>query len=640
LSLDGELSGKVVVTAPKNLVFYAGDSVELLVGGKIIETKEIKEQNSAVSFVLDTTKLVNGKTIVAVRVTRANGEISTYSSNVTIANGKISAASGAVKRSWLSLTLGILSFIAIAVAIVVLVRWYIQRRQFNEMHNTLDYTYVQPENPYYATAGASMAILVGLSTVLLLGVTQSNAANIGYIYSVAQASGVPTEYSLENDPSTDLDFVRMTDTADNADPGQNVDTGHDTTPSPTPTPTPSPTPTPPPATSADYDSNLAMLLNASSRNKTFDNASRVNVPSASLTNNPALYGDPDEYTGHGAYNPDTIGANSVMFRTECAFSHFSYDDPIVYPNQPGAAHLHVNFGNTHTNAFSTYQTLIDSGNGTCSGMELNRTGYWVPALLDPQGNARVPIRTLMYYKGIGPIVGKIIPYPENIRFLINVSFSIERDISPPWNCNYGAPHGNVTSNCPNNWLHQVVGFPRCLKDNANVIDYATSWVDSTGGWWYSDCPPGSQPLPQLEYNIFYPVDGNEDSSTWFLSSDVDRTTKQQTAANGASSHGDWFGAWNKDINKAFLDKCINNTTVAVNGGDCGFGSLIPCIRANTSLNCEEFAPNMERKALKAITPDPGYIKVPLAQLHQEICPQAPLPATAAVAEYAYCVAPK
>jgi type IV secretory pathway TrbD component len=237
LSLDGELSGKVVVTAPKNLVFYAGDSVELLVGGKIIETKEIKEQNSAVSFVLDTTKLVNGKTIVAVRVTRANGEISTYSSNVTIANGKISAASGAVKRSWLSLTLGILSFIAIAVAIVVLVRWYIQRRQFNEMHNTLDYTYVQPENPYYATAGASMAILVGLSTVLLLGVTQSNAANIGYIYSVAQASGVPTEYSLENDPSTDLDFVRMTDTADNADPGQNVDTGHDTTPSPTPTPT-------------------------------------------------------------------------------------------------------------------------------------------------------------------------------------------------------------------------------------------------------------------------------------------------------------------------------------------------------------------------------------------------------------------
>ena len=34
------------------------------------------------------------------------------------------------------------------------------------------------------------------------------------------------------------------------------------------------------------------------------------------------------------------------FRTVCEFSHMAFDDPIVYPGQPGRSHLHVFFGNT------------------------------------------------------------------------------------------------------------------------------------------------------------------------------------------------------------------------------------------------------------------------------------------------------
>jgi hypothetical protein len=37
-------------------------------------------------------------------------------------------------------------------------------------------------------------------------------------------------------------------------------------------------------------------------------------------------------------------------RTACQFSHMAFDDPIVYPGQPGKSHLHVFFGNTGTNA--------------------------------------------------------------------------------------------------------------------------------------------------------------------------------------------------------------------------------------------------------------------------------------------------
>jgi len=53
------------------------------------------------------------------------------------------------------------------------------------------------------------------------------------------------------------------------------------------------------------------------------------------------------------------------FRTECRYSHVSFDDPIVYPGQPGAAHLHAFYGNT---AMDAYTTTADNGaSSTCAG---------------------------------------------------------------------------------------------------------------------------------------------------------------------------------------------------------------------------------------------------------------------------------
>ncbi|MFN2590263.1 MAG: hypothetical protein ABR518_05795, partial [Actinomycetota bacterium] len=37
----------------------------------------------------------------------------------------------------------------------------------------------------------------------------------------------------------------------------------------------------------------------------------------------------------------------------CGYDHSLEDDPIVSPNQPGAAHLHDFFGSHSTDAFST-----------------------------------------------------------------------------------------------------------------------------------------------------------------------------------------------------------------------------------------------------------------------------------------------
>src|SRR3954447_20280216 len=55
----------------------------------------------------------------------------------------------------------------------------------------------------------------------------------------------------------------------------------------------------------------------------------------------------------GSMGVDPVGA----FRMVCGAGQLSYDDPIVYPGQPGKSHLHQFYGNLGANAFSTYQSL-------------------------------------------------------------------------------------------------------------------------------------------------------------------------------------------------------------------------------------------------------------------------------------------
>ena len=112
-----------------------------------------------------------------------------------------------------------------------------------------------------------------------------------------------------------------------------------------------------------------------------------------------------------------------QFRIACEFSHFGYDDPLVFPGQPGASHLHTFFGNTDTNAFSTPASILNTGGATCNGQELNRTAYWVPALFDTAGNARIPERIVVYYKGEGLANGKAEPYPPGAAMIAKVDLN-------------------------------------------------------------------------------------------------------------------------------------------------------------------------------------------------------------------------
>jgi hypothetical protein len=87
------------------------------------------------------------------------------------------------------------------------------------------------------------------------------------------------------------------------------------------------------------------------------------------------------------------------FRVLCNWSHMSFDDPIVYPAQPGVAHHHTFFGNTGIDAFSTSDNLRAKGNATCRGGTINMSAYWVPSMIDTSTHKPIaPKSLLVYYK--------------------------------------------------------------------------------------------------------------------------------------------------------------------------------------------------------------------------------------------------
>ncbi len=381
----------------------------------------------------------------------------------------------------------------------------------------------------------------------------------------------------------------------------------------------------------DYDSNLAMIRTHSGRNMLLDESPFRDVPMDDLdiSDSSPLLGPRTDYLDNTNGNPEQafpIEAGG-QFRTSCEFSHFAYDDPLVHPNEPGRAHLHMFFGNTDINAFSTYETMRDSGSSTCNGQELNRTGYWAPAMIDGDGNVRIPERVVVYYKGEGlsnasnypefddvgakvyePRMANIASQPRSVPELATFDGGEDTEFNFGCTNNFSpAPFATGIGEIPNcsgdYWLEtegqqypttrtvleMKIMFWNCYVPEGEDNDW-TRWQPSgntRGSWYYSNCDgqggqaQGSPPLadkdhyPNLIYFVNYVVEPGEDTSRWFLSSDVDGSdpdNPRTTGSPGSTHHADWWGAWHPDINQEFIDNCVNFNNAPEPSG-CGSGYL-------------------------------------------------------------------
>ena len=284
--------------------------------------------------------------------------------------------------------------------------------------------------------------------------------------------------------------------------------------------------------------------------------------------------------------PDVVGA----FRFICGAGQISYDDPIVYPGQPGKSHLHQFFGNMLADAFSTYQSLRTSGGSTCMS-PLNRSGYWQPAMLNDKGQVIRPDYVSIYYKrrvNTDPLCAKIgtacVDLPRGLRFVFG--FNMLNMSAPPtgsayYNCQgTGAIPGHyktlveVQAKCPATaQIGFVISAPECWDGkNLDSADHrshvAYTFDNHTDG--ILRCP-ATHPyiIPTFTMGSWYSQGATVEP--WHLSSDVMPDGTVMTA--GSTIHADWFGAWDSGVQDMWSANCVDRL-LNCSAGDLGNGKRL------------------------------------------------------------------
>ncbi len=278
----------------------------------------------------------------------------------------------------------------------------------------------------------------------------------------------------------------------------------------------------------------------------------------------------------------TPQTTSGEFRTICQFSHMNFDDPIVYPGQPGRSHLHTYFGNTLANGNTTANSLATTGNSTCFGGILNRSAYWVPAVIDTRnGKPVAPTSILIYYKSSRVPASFIQSMPAGLRMVAGdmTASSAQTSLLADWECENGSNSivsGSIPTGCGvGGDLKMVIGFPQCW-DGVNLDSpNHKSHMAYAGANTPSSCPTSHPvPIPEITYIVRYRVIDSVALAHWRLSSDMYGTS----IPGGFSIHGDWFNGWDETTKNTWVTNCAHNAqdchgNLLGNGRELGYDPL-------------------------------------------------------------------
>jgi hypothetical protein len=305
---------------------------------------------------------------------------------------------------------------------------------------------------------------------------------------------------------------------------------------------------------------------------------------------------------------DPVGA----FRFTCLAGQLSYDDPIVYPGQPGKSHLHQFFGNTATNANSTYQSLRTTGGSTCThstDVSSQRSAYWEPAMLDGAGNVVKPNFLLTYYKNFPATkpecqgapdathMGWCIAIPNGLRFI--TGYNMDTGTGSPTDPNdrmywavafecltpdqqtslSGVQHSLAdvvaTGKCVNGGLLRAgIALPNCwdgkyldTADHRSHMVYGNgALIENFGPACTSDHPYA---VPQIALQTFYTIDANFLAGKWHYASD--EMTPGKPA--GYTFHADYWEAWSPVVKNDWQTGCIDKQ-LSCNVGELGNGQSV------------------------------------------------------------------
>ena len=264
---------------------------------------------------------------------------------------------------------------------------------------------------------------------------------------------------------------------------------------------------------------------------------KIHGHNASNTPTPTVSWDPSISPSSTPTSDPTPSATTDGrgFLTHCAVSHFAQVDPIVSPGHV-SMHEHEFFGNTTTTANSTYDSMI-AGTTTCDALA-DTAGYWVPTLLDPEGNVVSTGVVKVYYRDGGAT--SVTAFPPDLRMISHTA---------SWFCGAGGEGTAEPQDCGAKPVRVRVYFPNCWDGvHLDSPDHMSHMTFDRG----RDCT--GVPVPAVLLNVVYPVN---DGTAYTLSSGPPSTM-----------HADFWNTWQQDGLQALVDRCINGSVTCgrIEGG--------------------------------------------------------------------------
>jgi hypothetical protein len=327
--------------------------------------------------------------------------------------------------------------------------------------------------------------------------------------------------------------------------------------------------------------------------------SLAGMPPIASEFDPALGMRPSWGTGAIAASavPDDVGA----FRMTCGAGDLAYVDPIVYPGTIGVSHLHQFFGLRAVRPDETYQSArAGKRTSTCGVADyaLNRSAYWLPALLDGKGHVIQPNLVSIYYKRLPKSAPRCnwltdprgqaeacVDMPQGLRAVAG----FDMQAPPPSRSLLARPAQGgsfycagpgasstkadnleaVLPGCPaGSKLYVAINFPNCWDGkNLDSPDHRSHLAyGSYGSWGYLRCPQSHPKLiPAVHVAAEYSIEAGDDPSLIRLASD-----EFEGLPRGKTLHGDFMPAWDPVAHRAFHENCIDKL-LNCSGGDFGNG---------------------------------------------------------------------
>ncbi|MFI6874353.1 DUF1996 domain-containing protein [Streptomyces sp. NPDC050400] len=242
------------------------------------------------------------------------------------------------------------------------------------------------------------------------------------------------------------------------------------------------------------------------------------------------------------------------FQAQCSVSHTKPDDPIVYPGQAGKSHDHTFMGNTTTDAASTTDSL-DAGGTKCLAPG-DKSGYWMPTMLNgDQPVLPVGTQTIYYKAGVTDYTS-VRPFPKGLRFVVGSPMQSAQEFRDHpgfvegWECGTSYFNVDFPKDCPTTPDTQVnIRFqaPSCWDGRyLDTPDHKSHMAYPVVKQGTNDnvCPT-SHPvaLPMVEFKMAFPVNG-------------DLSRLRLASGPSYSFHYDFFNAWDDRTLKAMVDHCL------------------------------------------------------------------------------------